>query len=200
MQESGDLRDGDKRTRCSKLQTSKQYRRIDERYRHQIQQLIESYKPKQGNQISVETKIILQDEMPVSLKPRRLAVREKAILNAQLEDWLRDGVVQPSSSRYSSPVIIVPKKNGTYRVCVDYRQLNRKILRDRFPVPLIEDRIDALLRRVVSTPHSSHLTDNTNSSRLHLDYAIVLHHFYGSLMKSSVTSVEETSCLHIWMI
>jgi len=117
---------------------------VDGRYRHQIQQLIDSYKPKQGNQTSVETKIILQDETPVCLKPRRLAVKEKAILNAQLEDWLRDGVVQPSSSRYSSPVIIVPKKNGTYRVCVDYRQLNRKILRDRFPMPLIEDHIDAL--------------------------------------------------------
>lgn len=40
--------------------------------------------------------------------------------------------------------MIVPKKNGKYRVCVDYRRLNKKIIRDRFPMPRIDDRIDAL--------------------------------------------------------
>lgn len=61
-----------------------------------------------------------------------------------MDEWLAEGIIQPSKSKYSSPVAIVPKKNGEYRVCIDYRQLNKKIARDRFPMPLIDDRIDAL--------------------------------------------------------
>lgn len=72
-------------------------------------------------------------------------MKEKVILNAQIEEWLREDIIQLSSSGYSNPVVIVSKKNGMYRVCVDYRQLNRKIIRDRFPMPLIDDRIDALI-------------------------------------------------------
>ncbi|XP_046599255.1 uncharacterized protein LOC124295072 [Neodiprion lecontei] len=70
--------------------------------------------------------------------------REEIILDKQIDEWLKEGVIQPSKSKYSSPVVIVQKKNNEYRVCVDYRQLNKKIARDRFPMPLIDDRIDAL--------------------------------------------------------
>lgn len=49
-----------------------------------------------------------------------------------------------AQQKYSSPVVIVAKKNGSHRVCIDYRQLNGKIVRDRFPMPLIDDCIDAL--------------------------------------------------------
>jgi len=59
---------------------------VDKRYRYQIQQLIDNYVPKQSNQTSVKTKIILQDETPICLKPRRLMVKKKTILNAQLEN------------------------------------------------------------------------------------------------------------------
>ena len=58
-------------------------------------------------------------------------------------------IIRPSVSDYSSPVVVVPKKDGTYRVCIDYRRLNAKIIRDRFPMPLIEDCIDALTRAKV---------------------------------------------------
>lgn len=93
-------------------------------YRQHIQQLVDNYTPKKCERVNVETRIILRDDIPICLKPRRLAVKEKAILDAQIEEWLRDGVIRPNRSRYSSPMVIVPKKDGTYRVCVDYRQLN----------------------------------------------------------------------------
>ncbi|GFS93569.1 retrovirus-related Pol polyprotein from transposon 412 [Trichonephila clavipes] len=55
---------------------------------------------------------------------------------------LEQGIVRPSSSEYASPIVIVKKKDGTTRLYVDYR--NRKLVKDRFPLPLIEDVLDRL--------------------------------------------------------
>lgn len=113
-------------------------------YKKKIEELIGNYKPNAGIKASVETKIILKSEDPVCQKPRRLAAKEKKILDEQITEWLKAGVIRPSKSTYSRAVVIVPKKDGSYRICIDYRQLNRKIIRDRFPMPLIEDCIDSL--------------------------------------------------------
>lgn len=82
--------------------------------------------------------------MPVNLRPRRLAPKEKNILREEIRKWLDNGIIKPSKSGYASPVI-VRKKDGSSRVCVDYRLLNKKIIRDKLPMPLIDDRIDALV-------------------------------------------------------
>ncbi|GBN99673.1 Retrovirus-related Pol polyprotein from transposon 17.6, partial [Araneus ventricosus] len=58
--------------------------------------------------------------------------------------WLDQGIVRQSSSEYASPIVLVKKKDGTARLCVDYRKLNRKLVKDRFPLPLIEDVLDKL--------------------------------------------------------
>ena len=52
--------------------------------------------------------------------------------------------MQPSLSDYASPVVLTGKKDGSTRLCIDYRQLNKKIVRDRYPLPLIEDQLDLL--------------------------------------------------------
>lgn len=52
--------------------------------------------------------------------------------------------MRPSLSEYASPVVLVKKKNGTYRLCVDYRRLNQKIIKNRYPLPLIDDQLDRL--------------------------------------------------------
>jgi len=57
--------------------------------------------------------------------------------------------VRPSTSDYASPIVLVTKKNGEPRLCVDYRMLNKKIVRDRFSLPLIEDLLDRLQSVVV---------------------------------------------------
>jgi len=57
---------------------------------------------------------------------------------------LRDGIVRPSISEYASPITLVKKKNGDTRLCVDYRQLNKKIIKDHYPLPLIDDQLDRL--------------------------------------------------------
>lgn len=55
-----------------------------------------------------------------------------------IDNWLREGIIQPSLSDYASPVVLVKKSSGGTRLCVDYRRLNKKILKIRFPLPVIE--------------------------------------------------------------
>ncbi|GBN87706.1 Transposon Ty3-G Gag-Pol polyprotein [Araneus ventricosus] len=70
--------------------------------------------------------------------------KKKKIAQTQVAEWLEQGIVEPCSSEYSSPVVIVRKKDGTTRVCIDYRKLNKVVVKDRFPLPLIEDILDRL--------------------------------------------------------
>ena len=62
----------------------------------------------------------------------------------QVKELLEKGMVQPISSPFCSPVLLVQKKDGSYRMCVDYRALNKSTIRNRFPVPRIEDIFDKL--------------------------------------------------------
>ena len=109
-----------------------------------VKNLVEAYNPIKCVDSCVEMKIILKDDIPVYQNPRRLSAAENDLVNAQVEQWIEDGIVEPSSSEYASPIVLVPKKDGTKRLCVDYRQINRKIIRDRYPLPQIEDQIDRL--------------------------------------------------------
>lgn len=112
--------------------------------RRAIANVVENYKPSQTIETNVEMKLILKDDEAVYQKARRLSPSEKNIVNAQIEEWEKQGIVRPSSSDYASPVVLVRKRDGSYRLCIDYRLLNKKIIKDRYPLPLIEDQLDQL--------------------------------------------------------
>ncbi|GFX36178.1 retrovirus-related Pol polyprotein from transposon 297 [Trichonephila clavipes] len=89
-------------------------------------------------------RIILKDEKPVCQHPRRLAFTERQEVNKQIEECLNEGIIRPSSSEYASPIVMVKKKDGSSRMCIDYRKLNQKFVIDKFPLPIIEDVLDTL--------------------------------------------------------
>ena len=69
---------------------------------------------------------------------------EQKELEEQIQDLLNQGFIRPSVSPYGAPILFVPKKNGQWRMCVDYRALNKQTIKDKFPLP----RIDELLERL----------------------------------------------------
>jgi len=124
----------------------------DAQYRKIIKDLVDNYKPMQTRDVGVKMSIVLSDNEPVYQRARRLAPHDRDEVNTQISRWLEDGIVRHSVSDYASPVVLVAKKDGSKRLCVDYRLLNRKVIKDRYPLPLIEDQLDKLQgARVFST-------------------------------------------------
>ena len=81
---------------------------------------------------------------PISAVPYRQSPATARIVQKQVAEWLAIGVIRPSCSPWASPVVVVPKKDGSMRLCVDYRRLNRETVRDAYPLPHLEDTLAAL--------------------------------------------------------
>jgi hypothetical protein len=81
---------------------------------------------------------------PVNIRPYRYAPVLKSEIEKQVHDMLEAGLIQPSSSPFSSPVLLVKKKDKSYRFCVDYRHLNAITLKGQYPVPIIDEFLDEL--------------------------------------------------------
>nr|KYP75957.1 Transposon Ty3-I Gag-Pol polyprotein [Cajanus cajan] len=86
---------------------------------------------------------------PVSVAPYRMAPAELVELKGQLEDLLEKQLVRPSVSPWGASVLLVKKKDGGSRLCVDYRQLNKLTIKNKYPLPRIDDLMDQLKRASV---------------------------------------------------
>ncbi|GJR00728.1 putative reverse transcriptase domain-containing protein [Tanacetum coccineum] len=93
----------------------------------------------------VEFKIeLVPGAAPVARAPYRLAPSEMKELADQLQELLEKGFIRPSSSPWGAPVLFVKKKDGTFRMCIDYRELNKLTVKNRYPLPRIDDLFDQL--------------------------------------------------------
>ncbi|XP_042455224.1 uncharacterized protein LOC122039864 [Zingiber officinale] len=81
---------------------------------------------------------------PVSKTPYRMAPKELEELKVQLQELLDRGFIRPSVSPWGAPVLFVKKKDGSLRLCIDYRQLNAVTIKNKYPLPRIEDLFDQL--------------------------------------------------------
>ncbi|XP_075497662.1 uncharacterized protein LOC142534817 [Primulina tabacum] len=87
---------------------------------------------------------LMPDTSPISRTPYRMAPAELRELKAQLQDLLDKGYIRPSVSPWGAPVLFVRKKDGTMRLCIDYRQLNKVTIKNKYPLPRIDDLFDQL--------------------------------------------------------
>lgn len=92
----------------------------------------------------VKHEISVTGETPVSQPYRRIPPTQYKEVRDHISELLKKGVIQESFSPYASPVVLVRKSDGRLRLCVDYRRLNSKTRRDAFPLPCIDESLDAL--------------------------------------------------------
>ena len=89
-------------------------------------------------------KIDTGDSLPIKQPPRRLPFALKSVVDDQVNQLLEKGLIKETDSPWSSPVVLVKKKSGEWRFCVDYRKLNDCTVKDAYPLPRIDDIIDSL--------------------------------------------------------
>ncbi|MGH3055287.1 MAG: reverse transcriptase family protein, partial [Gaiellaceae bacterium] len=93
---------------------------------------------------TVPTIPLTNENLTVFQQMYRLSPVEKSELEAQLKDLLQRGLIRPSTSPFGSPILFVKKKDGSMRMVVDYRQLNKLTVKNRYPLPRIDDLFDRL--------------------------------------------------------
>ena len=114
-----------------------------------VRELIAEYKDifastNPGVTSKVEHSIDTGDNRPIYSAPFRTSPKEKQIIDAEVKKMLDSNIIRPSKSPWSSPVVLVEKKDGSIRFCIDYRKLNLLTVKDVYPLPRIDDSLASL--------------------------------------------------------
>ena len=88
--------------------------------------------------------IDVEEGPPIRLPYRRIHPNMIPEVKRMLDEMLQQGIIQPSKSSYAGPIVLVRKKDNTLRLCIDYRKLNARTVKDSFPLPRIEETLEAL--------------------------------------------------------
>ncbi|GAU40284.1 hypothetical protein TSUD_60750 [Trifolium subterraneum] len=97
---------------------------------------INSLPPEREIEFSID---LVSGSQPISVAPYRMSPLELRELKSQLEELLQKHFIRPSVSPWGAPVLLVKKKDGTMRLCIDYRQLNKVTIKNKYPLPRIDD-------------------------------------------------------------
>ena len=81
---------------------------------------------------------------PIRERPRRMPPVLQAETDRQIKEMLNRGIIEPSTSPWASPVVLVTKKDGSRRFCTDYRRFNDVTIKDSYPIPRIEESLESL--------------------------------------------------------
>lgn len=80
----------------------------------------------------------------VNLWPYKYPILQKTVIEEMVQELLDRGIIRPSNSSFAAPIVLVKKKDGGWRIYVDYRHLNKAAVKDKFPIPIIEELLDEL--------------------------------------------------------
>ena len=94
---------------------------------------------------------LLPNSAPIALNPYRHSQKEEDEIGRQLEQYITQGFVRPSKSPWGAPVLLVGKKDGGLRLCVDYKKLNARTIKNKYPLPRMDDLIDRLRGEIYFT-------------------------------------------------
>jgi hypothetical protein len=97
--------------------------------------------PNRDIEFSIE---LIPGTAPISKRPYRMDVKDLVELKKQIEELLSKGFIHPSSSSWGAPTLFVDKKDGSRRLCIDYRSLNEVTIKNKYPLPRIEDLFDQM--------------------------------------------------------
>lgn len=123
------------------------YQRLLEEFKEVFpDELPKGLPPKRSIDFEIE---LVPGAAPPCKAPYRLSLEERAELKKQLDDLSDKGFIRQSTSSYGAPVLFVPKKDGTKRMCVDYRQLNQVTVKNKYPLPFIDELLDQLYKAKV---------------------------------------------------
>ncbi|CAF1632204.1 unnamed protein product, partial [Adineta steineri] len=114
----------------------------------QLQSLLVKYHQcfddKLGRTSLVQHHIDTSTTKPIKLRPYRVSPHRKDIISNEITTMLNTGIIEPCISPYAAPITLQPKKDGSLRFCIDYRELNSVTVRDVYPIPRIDDTLDQL--------------------------------------------------------
>jgi Reverse transcriptase (RNA-dependent DNA polymerase) len=117
----------------------------------EILEVLDQYTPVFENQTMLPPKMPIDHAFPlipnaraVNLRPYRYSHFQKLELDKVIEELLSNKIIQPSTNPYASPALLVKKKDGSWRLCMDYRQLNAVTIKNKYPIPIINDLLDEL--------------------------------------------------------
>ncbi|GJV28055.1 putative reverse transcriptase domain-containing protein [Tanacetum coccineum] len=117
---------------------------------------------------------VFPEDLPVARAPYRLAPSEMKELSDQLKELFDKGFIRPSSSPWGALVLFVKKKDGSFRMCIDYRELNKLTVKNRYPLPRIDDLFDQLQDRIQNSVWTAVFMDLMNRvCKPHLDNAMI---------------------------
>jgi len=101
--------------------------------------------------------IILQQDAPLpNIGMYSLSTLENAKIKKEVQELLEKGFIRPSTSSCGSPIVLVRKKDGSWRMCIDYRALNKITIKNCYPLPRIDDLLDQLKEAIYFSKLDSH--------------------------------------------
>ena len=121
---------------------------LTEPQKGQLKKLIQSFArifEKNGRTTMLRHQInLIPGSKPINSPPYRVAPAKRKIIEENIKEMMEQGIIEPPESPWASPLVLAPKKDGSIRLCVDYRKLNSITTRDAYPIPRIDDTLNAL--------------------------------------------------------